>query len=188
MDVEIQIQTRAASSKGETKKIRRKGMIPVVIYSKGKSSVYGSISQVDFETCLRNLQAGFLPTQIFSLKDQNGKKTRAILKDVQYEVTTYNVIHLDFQELVENTHVDVKVPVECLNQVDCAGVKEGGFLRPIMRHVKVRCLPRDIPSHFAIDVRELRLNQFKRVSDLGIPSAIRPLGRADDIVVTVVKR
>ncbi len=188
MEREIQIIKRPAQSKGEIKRLRREGRIPVVIYSRENTPETASLSSTDFEEVLREIQPGFLPTTIFVLKDQNGKKHRAIVKDIQYEVTSYVVIHLDFQELVESEKVDIKVPVECINQVDCVGVKAGGFVRSLMRHVKVRCLPKDIPSHFQVDVKEMELGQFKRISDLAIPTAIRPLSRESDIVVTIVKR
>ncbi|MBS0656039.1 MAG: 50S ribosomal protein L25, partial [Verrucomicrobia bacterium] len=68
------------------------------------------------------------------------------------------------------------------------GVKAGGFLRSLMRHVKVRCLPAHIPSHFEIDVRNLNLNQVKRTSELAVPAHVQLLARPDDVIVTVVKR
>jgi large subunit ribosomal protein L25 len=189
MEVEIQITKRSTHSKGETKRLRREGKVPCVIYAQGKTPEHMSLSANDFAEVLRTMEAGFLPTTIFTLANEQGKKVRAIVKDIQYNVTNYEVIHLDFQELVANQPVVVKVPVECINQIDCAGVKAGGFLRFVMRHVKVQCnTPNVIPSFFQIDVKELGLNQFKRVSDLAIPKGVQPLGREDDIVVTVVKR
>ncbi len=84
--------------------------------------------------------------------------------------------------------IDVKVPIELMNQVDCSGVKLGGFLRSLIRHLKVRCLPKDIPSHFEIDVKELGLNQYRRVSDLQIPKGVKALEKPNEIVVSVLKK
>ena len=189
MEVEIQSTQRSTLSKGETKRLRREGKIPCVIYAQKKIPEHVCVPAKDFADIVRNIEAGFLPTTIFSLKNEQGKKIRAIVKDIQYNVTTYDVIHLDFLELVENLPVVVKVPVECTNQIDCVGVKAGGFLRFVMRHVKVQCsTPSAIPSFFQIDVKELGLNQFKKISDLVIPTGVQPVGKEDDIVVTVVKR
>lgn len=188
MDVEIQIAERSAKTKGEAKRLRRDKQIPVCIYSKVGASNNASIPTVEFETVLRKLQPGFLPTTVFMLKDSKGKIKRAICKDIQYKPTTYEVIHLDFLELHDNIEVDVKVPIELLSQADCVGVKAGGFLRALMRHIKVRCMPSKIPNHFEIDVKELGLNQHRRVSDLVIPSGVTALSKPDDIVVSVLKR
>lgn len=188
MDLELQISERSAKTKGEAKQLRREKRIPVCIYSNGKPADTASCGQVEFETVLRQMTPGFLPTTIFALKDSKGKTRRAVIKDIQYKPTTYQVLHLDFQELHENTLIDVKVPVMCMNTVDCAGVKLGGFLRTVMRHLKVRCLPRNIPSHFEVDVRELGLNQNRRVSDVAIPKDVRALVKPTDILVSVVKK
>ena len=188
MDVEIHITKRASEPKGEAKRLRGQGMIPAVIYSQANSSESVSLSAVAFETVLRNLTPGFLPTTIFSLVNAAGKKIRAIIKDIQYQVTTYKVMHLDFLELQNDTMVEYNVPIECLGQADCVGVKAGGFLRSLMRHVKVRSLPPHIPSHFEIDVKNLGLNQVKRTSELAVPAHVQLLARPDDVIVTVVKR
>jgi large subunit ribosomal protein L25 len=188
MDVEIQIENRLAQSKGETNRLRIAGKVPVVIYSQKKTAENATISAVDFAAVLRNVESGFLPTTTFKLVDASGKARRAIIKDIQYHVTTYNVIHLDFQELHDDVDVSVKVPVECTGQVDCVGVKLGGFLRPVMRHVRVRCKPKVLPRSFQVDVAALGLNQLKQIKDLDIPKGVQVLNNMSDTIVTVVKR
>lgn len=188
MDVEIPIASRQTQTKGQVKRLRRSGKLPAVIYSQSKTAEGISLGAEDFKTVLRTCQPGFLPTTVFKLVDTSGKARRALVKDIQYDVTNYDVLHLDFQELHDDMQVSVKVPVECINQVDCAGVKLGGFLRTIMRHLRVKCLPKHLPSHFSIDVRDLNLNQFRKVKDMQMPAHVTYLGRADDVVVSVVKK
>jgi large subunit ribosomal protein L25 len=188
MEQELQITERSAKTKGEANQLRRDKHIPVCIYSKGKPADIASCGEEEFQTILRKMRPGFLPTTVFSLRGAKGKARRAIIKDIQYKPTTYEVMHLDFQELHDDTLIDVKVPIECLNQVDCQGVKLGGFLRSLIRHLKVRCLPKNIPSHFEIDVRELGLNQNRRVSDLKIPQGVRALEKPNEIIVSVLKK
>lgn len=187
-EVELNIFQRSAASKGETKRLRRSGHIPFVMYAKGKETETGYINKVQFEAIIRNLRPGFLPTTIVSLKEENGKKRKAIVRDIQYKVTNYDVLHLDFQILDELEKVYVKVPVECLNIIDCEGIKLGGFLQYVARHVEVSCLPKDIPTHFELDVKELGIRQTKRVKDISIPNGVKPVLSPDDVVVTVVKK
>ena len=96
----------------------------------------------EFEAVLRKLPKGYLPTTIFEL-DMEGKTKKAIVKDIQYHPTTYRILHLDFLILEPKITVDVKVPINCIGEADCVGVKLGGFVRPVKRHVEVRCLPDD---------------------------------------------
>ncbi len=184
----IEIKPRSNASKNEAKRLRRGGNIPFILYSNSGDSIVGALPTTDFVSVLRKLRPGFLPTTVFELKSEDGKIRKALVKDIQYKPTTYEVIHLDFIELIPNVKVKVKVPVEHLNTVDCVGVKSGGFLRTVTRHVRVECLPEDLPTHFEIDVRELNMRQLKRVSDIQMPKGVASLHKTDDILVTIVKR
>lgn len=186
--VTLKATTRTGKTKSEINTLRRTGNIPYVLYSKGKTPSIGSIINRDFEAVLRSLKPGFLPTTILHIEDESGKVTKVIVKEIQYKPTTYQVLHLDFLELVDSNVVEVKVPVECMNAVDCVGVKLGGFLRNTMRHIQVSCLPKDIPSHFEIDVKDLDLLQIRYVKDIQIPQGVKCLHKPEEIVVGVVKK
>jgi len=186
--MKLEVSKRKSLKKGETKRMRREGDIPAVLYVKGKATDAIMVKGAEFGGLLRAIQPGRLSTTVFSLADEHGKERRAILKEIQYEPTTYRVQHLDFEELFDDAQVNVKVPVECIGAVDCAGVKLGGILRQVIRHIRVRCLPKDIPSLFQIDVRNLAINESKRLKDLEIPSTVRPLADLNEVAVIVAKR
>lgn len=184
----IEVKERPSSSKNETKRLRREGFIPFVMYSKDGHATHGMLPKLEFDAVLRNMRQGFLPTTVFELKAEDGKVKKAIVKDIQYHPTSYAVLHLDFLELIPGQKVSLKVPVEHLNTVDCVGVKAGGFIRTVLRHVKVNCLPEHMPTHFEIDVKELNMRELKRVSDIAMPVGVSSAHKTDDILVTIVKR
>lgn len=179
---------RAANKKSENNSLRREGMIPAILYVKGKEGESIAINGTDFKAFLRGVRSGHLPTTIFILKNEQGQGRRAVIKDIQYEITTYEVTHLDFEELIDEQKVNVKIPIECIGVAECVGVKLGGVLRQVIRHVRVRCLPKDLPSYFELDVRELGLRQSKRLSDLTIPDTVRPLANLNEVAAVIVKR
>lgn len=179
---------KRATSKSETKKIRREGDIPAVIYVKNKATETVVVKGSEFSSLLRKLQPGRLSTTVFTLKDEQGKTHRVIVKEIQYEPTTYAVRHLDFEGLVDDQKINVKVPVECTGIVDCAGIKLGGVLRQVIRFLRVRCLPKDIPTVFQIDIRNLAQFESKRLSDLEIPPTVRPLADLNEVAVVIAKR
>lgn len=185
--MELTVSKRTPGKKSEIKNIRREGNIPAVIYSQGKVGEEFVVNGPAFKKILNQIEPGTISTKVFTLL-QNGKKTRAILKDIQYNVVNYDVIHLDFEELHDQVPVNINIPIQCTGVVDCVGVKLGGGLRQIIRHLRVRCLPKDIPGKFEIDVRELGVNESKRLSDMQIPKEVRPLVDLKEIVVVVSKR
>jgi large subunit ribosomal protein L25 len=187
MMITLNCVERTETSKGGVRRIRREGLIPAVIYSKGNEVVLESIPKAEFDKALRNMQSGFLTTTVFILKDAKGNERKALAREVQYHPTSYEVIHIDFMELDPSREITVKVPVEMLNTVDCIGSKLGGQLRYVTRHIKVRCLPGVMPSHFSIDVKEVNIRQSRRVKDIVIPTGVTCLTHANDVVLTVNK-
>lgn len=186
--MKLQVTPRKANKKSEVNKLRREGFIPAVLYVKGKEGEVFSLNSTEFNAFLRSIQPGHLPTSVFTLVDSKGHERRVIIKDIQYNITTYEVIHLDFEELVKDQKINVKVPIECIGQAECMGIKLGGVLRQVIRHVKVRCLPKDLPSFFQLDIRELAMQQSKRLSDLQIPEGVRPLADLNEVAAVIVKR
>jgi large subunit ribosomal protein L25 len=187
--MKLNVKNRAAGKKSESKQLRRAGQIPAILYTRGKEAANNiAISSSEFEAILRQIQPGRLSTQIFTLVDEKGKEHRGLLKEIQYHVTTYDVIHLDFEELVDNVPVNVKVPIECSGIVDCIGIKLGGVLRQVIRHLRVRCLPKDIPIAFVFDIRNMAQRETRRLRDLEIPDTIRPLVDLNEVAVAIVKR
>jgi large subunit ribosomal protein L25 len=186
--MKLKVTTRKAAGKGESKQLRRAGQIPSVIYLHGKQADSIALNHTDFSALLRQVLPGRLSTQVFVLVDEHGKERRALLKEIQYHVTSYDIIHLDFEELDEKAEVSVKVPIECVGVVDCVGIKLGGVLRQVIRHLKVRCFPKDIPSAFVLDVRTMGQRDTRRLSDLNIPESVRPLADLNEVAVAIVKR
>jgi large subunit ribosomal protein L25 len=180
--------TDRSSKKNEAKRARREGKIPAVIYSQGNEAETIAVDAEQFASCLREVQRGHLPTTRFSLEDNAGKVRNAIIKDIQYHPVTYQVLHLDFEELLEDVSVNVRVPLEFTGVADCVGVKQGGVLRQVIRHLKVQCLPKYMPSKFIIDVKDLELKQSKKLNTIQFGEGVRPLARLDEVAVVIVKR
>ena len=186
--VTISCKSRQQTTKGAVGRFRREGLIPYVTYSQGKTKELGVVSKADIEKLIRSIRPGFLATTQILLKNESGQEREVIVKDVQYHRTSYNILHIDFLELEKATPVTVKVPVEYVNTVDCVGVKLGGMLRSVLRKVRVRCLPKDIPSHFQLDVKDLQLRESLRVKSIDMPEGVRCLVNPNDVIVSVVKK
>ncbi len=185
--MKLTMHKRIGEKKSDLKTIRREGNIPAIVYSSKSTAEKITLSGVEFSAILRGLKQGQLPTIVFSLTDGNQTK-KAIIKDIQYRLTTYIVSHIDFEELIEDVPVSIKVPVMCTGVADCVGIKLGGFLRQVIRHIKVECLPKNIPSEFQIDVRDLGIRQSKRLKDVKLPEGVRPLENLEEVIVVIAKR
>lgn len=186
--MKLNTSPRSATKKSEALRLRREGFIPAVIYAKDKEGDTIAIKSSEFSSFLRHVKPGHLPTTIFTLVDGKGHQRQVLIKDIQYNITTYDVIHLDFEELVKGQKIKVKVPIECTGQAESQGIKLGGVLRQVIRHVRVHCLPEHLPQFLELDIRDLENRQSKRLSDLTIPASVRPLADLNQVVAVIVKR
>ncbi|MGA8165330.1 MAG: 50S ribosomal protein L25/general stress protein Ctc [Waddliaceae bacterium] len=186
--MKLTVYQRLAKKKSDNKQARRGGKIPAVLYVRGQPSEALLVGAAEFDSALRQMKRGRLATTKLTLVNEKGEERSAIIKDVQYHVTNYDVLHLDFEELIDEVKVNLNVPIECTGVADCVGVKLGGVLRQVIRHLRVHCLPEDIPEVFEIDVKSLAIKQSKKLRDIKIPPGVRPLGSLEEVAVVIAKR
>ena len=185
--MELLVQKREKTGKGISKRVRREGGIPAVLYSKGGEGESIIVDRASYEAALRQTKPGHLPTITFTLKG-DGADRKAVVKEVQYHPTTYAVLHLDLEELHDDVPVRVNVPITLVGAAECAGVKEGGVIRQVIRHMRVSCLPKDMPKHLELDVRSLKLKESARLAAIAVPETVRPLARMGEVAAVVAKR
>lgn len=185
--MELTLSKRETTKKSDIKKIRREGNIPAIIYSQGKQGNNVVVEGPAMKKILKKIVPGTLATTILTLQGE-GKGKRAIIKDIQYNITTYDVIHLDFVELFDKIPVDVKIPVQLTGVNECKGVKEGGSIRQVIRAFNARCLPKDIPSFIEVDVKDLGLMGSIKLGDLTLPKNVKSLIDLKEVVVVVAKQ
>lgn len=185
--MELTLTPRKAGKKSEIRKIRSAGNIPAILYSKGEKGQEFTVDGIAFKKILKTIVPGTLSSKVFTLQIE-GKSTRAIIKDIQYAITTYEPLHIDFEELHENIPVTINIPVKLANTVECAGVKLGGVIRQNIRYVKVCCLPKDIPDQFDLDVGDMLLGQSRKLNKLKIPSEIRPITNLNEVAAVISRK
>lgn len=183
----LNILKRSGSKHSENNQIRREGNIPAVVYSAGSDNEKISINGAEFAEVLRKIVSGRLATTKFTLVDGKNEVV-AFVKEIQYHPTTYQVWHLDFIRANPGISMNVNVPIEFKGVADCVGIKLGGFLRTVVRQLKVRCVPEHIPDVFTIDVTELTIGQSKRLSAIEMPKEVKPVTSLNEVAVVIAKR
>lgn len=185
--MKLNFDKREVGSHSIINKMRREGRIPAVVYKQGKEADAISVDCAEFQAALRSFKKGRLATSIFTLT--SGKtKFSAIVKDIQYHPSTYQIQHLDFVELIDDVPVSLNVPIECIGMDECPGIKLGGVLRQVIRKLPVRCLPKDIPTHFSLSVKGLSLLQSQRLKAIEIPEGLQALCSLNEVAAVIVKR
>jgi large subunit ribosomal protein L25 len=138
------------------KKLRKEGKVPCVLYG-GDEVVHFAASALDFRPLIYTSTISITKIKL------NGKEYRSILKDTQYDPITDNLIHADFQELVDKP-IAIEIPISF--EGTPVGTQEGGVILPKRRKIKVRGLPRNLPDHLEVNIEELEIGDSIKVGDL----------------------
>src|SRR5213594_5131413 len=166
--------------KGGARKSRAAGQIPAVLYGHGEAPIPVAIGTRDFEIALHRHEGG---NPIVNLALDGGEYT-ALIRDVQYDPVTHDILHLDFQHISLTETIEVKVAVHLTGLP--LGVKdEGGILETILREIDVRCLPTAIPTSIQVDVSHLNIGDSVHVRGVSVPN-VTILNDGDETIATVV--
>jgi len=164
--VSITATPRAAAGKGAARQTRFAGKVPAVIYGHGRPTQPLTLDAKALEMAL----AGIEPASTLFEVTVDGKKTRALIREIQRHPVRPDVIHVDFYEIHADEKVKLKVPVHLVGTPD--GVRNGGgVLDQVMREVEIEVLPEHIPERVELDVSALLIGHSVHVSNLSIPNA-----------------
>ena len=161
--------------KKDAKSLRREGRVPCVIYG-GEEQVRFSVLETEFKPLL------FSPDAHFVEIDIEGKKTKAILQEIQYHPVTDNVTHADFLRLDDDKPIVISIPVKTIGVAP--GVLKGGKLKTKIRKMKLRGLPNNLPQYVEIDISKLEVADVVRVQEIEIEN-VEKLDVKTGIVVLV---
>jgi len=167
---EISAEARERQGKGASRRLRRTGYIPAIVYGGGKDPV--SI-QLQHNDVLRHIDHEAFYSHILTLKTPSGSEA-VVLKDLQRHPYKEQVMHMDFLRINEHEKLTMLVPLHFLNEDVCIGVKSGGgVVAHLMTEIEIVCLPRHLPEYIEVDIAELELNATLHLSDISVPEGIQ---------------
>ncbi|MDE2388937.1 MAG: 50S ribosomal protein L25/general stress protein Ctc [Betaproteobacteria bacterium] len=169
MKIEISADKRTVQGKGASRRLRRSGKVPAIIY--GGEQEPQSI-EMDHKTLFYSLKQEAFHASILSL-DLAGKKEQVLLRDIQMHPYKQQVLHVDFQRVDKNKKIHMKVPLHFINAEISPGVKtSGGIVSHILTEVDISCLPGDLPEYISVDLAELTAGHTLHLSDLALPKGV----------------
>jgi large subunit ribosomal protein L25 len=176
--IELEAKKREEIRKG-LDKVRRRGLIPAVVYGKKHAALPIMIDRKSFIKNILESDAGM--NAIVSLKVSGGKEVPVLTHVVQRDPLTDEILHIDFRHIVMDEAIKTKVPVELIGLP--MGVKEdGGVLVHGLREVEVECLPTDIPDKLEINVSALKIGDSLHVSDLAQVAKVKILSTPSEMI------
>ncbi len=173
----LEATKRELLKKEASKRYRRDGFIPSIIYGQGKNSNI-LITSRSFMKMYPKLTKSTVITLKF-----DGKSYETLIKDYDKNYLRNEFIHIDFYELKKGQNTHVTIPLTLVGAP--IGVKKGGVLDTHLSKIEVECKPVDIVTHFDIDIATLDLNQNIHVKDLNLDKKYKILTHLDEVIVSI---
>ncbi|WP_375319315.1 50S ribosomal protein L25/general stress protein Ctc [Candidatus Tisiphia endosymbiont of Oplodontha viridula] len=181
--LELAAEMREKFGTGAARELRRKGMIPAVVYGANKEPLSVSIEEKEITKHYR--KPGFIST-IVQIKV--GSKTHKVLpKAVELHPITNIVRHVDFVHLEEKTQ-RMEVPIVYEGKERALGVKRGGFFNIIKRTITLLCDVNNIPKNVNIDVTNMHIGQSLKAKGIKLPEGTQLASKNDFIIATIIGR
>lgn len=166
---EITAERRADQGKGASRRLRRDGKVPAVIYGAGQSAENIQFDHLKLSLAARN---EWFSSAILDLLVE-GNRQKVLLRDVQKHPVKPQLLHLDFLRIDESKPVRVYVSIRFLNKEKSAAAKTSGVvISHNINEVEISCLPKDLPEHIDLDLGGLGLGDVLHLSDLKLPAGV----------------
>lgn len=187
MQIEINAKKRESKGTGASRRLRRAGNIPGIVYGGGKDAV--SIELNHKELFLQFRHEAF-HASILNL-NLDGKKEQVLLRDYQMHPVRTEIAHIDFQRVSATEKIHVKVPLHFVNTEVAPGVKlHGGIVTHILTEADVSCLAKDLPEFIEVDLSSMEAGQTIHLSEIKLPKGVEfvKLAHGDDAAVASVTK
>ena len=165
----VEAEVRTGSGTAASRRARRNGQVPVVVYGGGEDEQY---LLVNHNKILLQLDVEAFHSALVQLHVGDDLQ-RAILRDVQMHPYKQQVMHLDFQRVSRKDTITMTVPLHFMGEEEAPGVKtESGIMTHGMTSIDISCLGSDLPEYIEVDVSGLALGESVHLGDVKLPEGV----------------
>ncbi len=183
--VNLAATLRDGLGKSGARRVRRSGRVPAVVYGQGRAAQPVAVDGKALSATLHTHAGLNVLIDLGIQSDSAEDKQLVMVKDLQRDIFTHDVTHVDFHVISLEQTLEAHVPVVLLGTPK--GVVDGGVLEQHLREVLVECLPTQIPEHFELDVTALTIGHAVHAGELTIPEGVTLLTPTEEVVATVLQ-
>jgi large subunit ribosomal protein L25 len=181
MSFDVNAQSRQDAGKGASRRLRRQGLVPAVVYGGRREPEMISLVHNDL---VQHLEREAFYSHILDLKVAD-KADKVVIKDLQRHPAKPFILHVDFQRVSADEKIRMMVPLHFLNEARATGVKAGGVVSRNLTEIEITCLPKDLPEYIEIDLVEMQIGDIVHLSQVPLTEGVK-LAHAPDPDVPVV--
>jgi large subunit ribosomal protein L25 len=168
VDFTVNAETRTDVGKGASRRLRHAGKVPAVIYGSGVDPVSLTLGHDEF---MHHLEQEAFYSHILTI-NVDGKKHKAVLKDLQRHPAKPRIMHADFLRVGDKDVIHMHVPLHFINEEVSVGVKAGGLVSHLMTAVDIACKASDLPEYLQVDIAGLEVGDSLHLSNIELPKGV----------------
>src|SRR4051794_10106081 len=176
----LSLTARAPEGSRATRRLRRAGAVPGVIYGGDREPSHFSVDARILRNTLAHSGA------ILDVSIDGGKASPVLVKDVQRHPVRGDIVHVDLLRVNMNETIQTTVVLELVGADDAPGVGEGGVLSQETRELNIEALPGDTPDVIQLDVSGLEMNATLLLSAVNAPAGVTLLDDLEETVVATI--
>jgi large subunit ribosomal protein L25 len=180
--VKLEVRERESLGSRETRRLRRTGLIPGVLYGRSKPHAF-AVPERDLRRALTG--KGGLHAILDVVLGGQGSTHPSILKEYQTDPIRGTLTHIDLHEVRLDQPITAAVTVQLVGEAK--GAKEGGVLSQVTREVNVEALPMEIPEHLELDIANMEIGDSLRVGDLAPREGVTYLDDPETVLASVAQ-
>jgi large subunit ribosomal protein L25 len=162
----LNVAPRTDFGSRSSRRMRRDGVVPGVVYSGGKEATAFQVSEREVRSVIAEGAA------LFDLSVDGGKARPVVVKEQQLHPVKGTLRHIDLQEVKLDTAIEAEVTIELEGVEDAPGTKAGGTLEHVTREITIEALPTDIPEKITVDVSTMEINDTLQLSAITAPDGV----------------
>jgi large subunit ribosomal protein L25 len=162
----LKVAPRAEFGSRSSRRMRREGLVPGVVYSGGSEATAFQVAERDVRSVIAEGAA------LFDLSVDGGKARPVVIKEQQLHPVRGTLRHIDLQEVKLDEAIQAEVTIELEGVEDAPGVKGGGVLEHVTREITVEALPTAIPDKIVVDVSAMEINDTMQLTVVEPPSGV----------------
>ncbi|MBT3144801.1 50S ribosomal protein L25/general stress protein Ctc [Neptunomonas phycophila] len=172
--------SREDQGKGASRRLRREGLVPAVVYGGTTDEAPVAISLVN-KDLIKQLDDQTFFSSILTVA-LDGKETQVIIKDLQRHPAKPAILHADFQRIAADQKIKINVPISFINFEKSAASKNAAKFAVEANVVEILCLPKDLPEVVTVDLSNVAPTQILHLSDISLPEGVEiaTLRRGED--------
>lgn len=181
MEANLKAIARESVGSAESKRLRKDGNIPAVVYGMGMDPLSVAINAREFRNALKT-EAG---TNVIINLEVGSDKFTALAREIQKHPYRDEYLHIDLIQ------IDLTQTVEADVQIDFVGIpvgvkEEGGLVQTINSSISISALPTNIPTSIELDISALNVGDNLTATDVSLPEGVELANEDDESLLVTI--